>query len=307
MKVLVITGDNSFRPGHTRFNIQASQVGLTAMYWRRGSLWPKIPPGHFDVVTVQDPFWRGLFGSYVAWRTGAKFNVQVHTDLSAQNLFRHLLAQVVLRHADSVRVVSEKIREQVLSAGVRAPVFVLPIYVDIEKFKSVKPQSHSQKTILWVGRFEPEKDPLLALEVLHNVRRKISDCKLVMLGTGSMAQQLKTALARFHLASAVEMPGWQDPTSYYAIADVVLCTSKHESYGASIIEALVAGIPVVAPDVGIAREAGAIIAPRERLAEAVAEVLRSGKRGELKLTLPSAEEWAHRWRQTLEHGTVNTP
>jgi glycosyltransferase involved in cell wall biosynthesis len=83
------------------------------------------------------------------------------------------------------------------------------------------------------------------------------------------------------------------------MADVVLCTSKHESWGASIIESLAAGIPVVAPDVGIAREAGAIIMPRSDLGKAVEDVLNSGQRGELRISMPSAEEWARSWRETL--------
>ena len=71
--------------------------------------------------------------------------------------------------------------------------------------------------------------------------------------------------------------------------------------GASIVEALAAGVPVVAPDVGVAKEAGAIIASRDRLAEAVIEVLRSVRpvRGELKLSPLSKEEWTVAWKETL--------
>ncbi|MSR70801.1 glycosyltransferase [Candidatus Kaiserbacteria bacterium] len=290
MKVLMITGDKKFGPGHPRYDLQASVCDLSVVYWGRGSVFPKIPPGPFGVVTSQDPFWRGLFAWWVARRIGAKLNIQVHTSVL------NALGKFVLRRADSVRVVSEKIRQHIVAIGIRAPITVLPIYVDVSKFRTITPQPHGQKTILWVGRFEDEKDPLLALNVLEAVRQEGVDAALVMLGTGSLEKSL-TARAK---GLPVQFPGWRDPAAYLAQADVVLSTSKHESYGASIIEALAAGVAVVAPDVGVAREAGAIVVPRSDLGHATAAALRAGARGELKLALLDPEEWVKRWCGSLQ-------
>ena len=287
----MITGDKNFSSS-PRFALQASQVEkLELIYMGKGSMWPKIPAGAFDVVTSQDPFWRGLFAWRVAWRTGAKLNIQVHTSVL------NFLGKFILRRADSVRVVSEKIKQKVESIGVKVPFHVLPVYIDISKFRNIVRQPHSQKTILWVGRFENEKNPALAVSILQAVLRSGMDARLIMLGVGSLAQKLK---ARAHAAGLpVEFPGWQDTATYLAQADVVLCTSKHESWGASMIEALAAGVQVVAPDVGIAREAGAEVAARSDLAQKIIEVLKSGRRGELKLQLQNAQEWARQWKETL--------
>jgi len=291
----MITGDRNFVSSE-RFSLQESVVEkLEVVYWGRGSagwrMWPKIPAGMFDVVTSQDPFWRGLFAWRAARRMGAKLNIQVHTSVL------NILGKFILRRADSIRVVSQIFKKQVEGMGVKAPVHVLPVYIDISKFRNIVRQPHSQKTILWVGRFESEKNPALALSILQAVLRSGMDARLVMLGVGSLAQKLK---ARAHAAGLpVEFPGWQDPATYLAQADVVLCTSKHESWGASMIEALAAGVPVVAPDVGIAREAGADVVARSDLAQKTIEVLNSGRRGELKLNLPGAQEWARQWKETL--------
>ncbi len=295
MKVLVITGDKNFKES-PRFALQATQVEkLEVVYWGRGSMRPELPIEKFDVVTAQDPFWRGLFAWRAARRMGAKLNIQVHTDLAAQPLLRHVLGQIILRHADSVRVVSENLRTQVEHMGITVPIHVLPIYIDISRFKpSVRP-SKKEKTILWIGRFEDEKDPLRAIRVFKEVHRQNKDTKLVLLGKGS----LETELREEAKGLPVEFPGWQDPVQYLAEADVVLSTSKHESYGASIIESLAAGVAVVAPDVGVAREAGAIIRPYMELGDAVLEVLQTGSRGELKLWLPTAEKWAEDWKKSL--------
>lgn len=243
----------------------------------------------FDMVSAQDPFFVGLLAWRVARRARARLNVQVHADLDAQGALRHVLAQLVLRHADSVRVVSHKIQTQVQRLGVRAPIVVLPLYVDLGRYKAVVRQP--ERMVLWVGRFEPEKDPLLAIDVI----KKIPGAKLVMLGQGSLERILKEKAKGMD----VEFPGWQDPLPYLARAGAVLCTSVQESWGLSMVEALAAGVPVVAPDVGVAREAGAIVVPRGELARAVIEALTSGRRGELQISMPDREQWIRQWLATL--------
>lgn len=295
MHVLMITGDKKMVAGYPRFDLQAGVVEtLTPLYMGFGSVWPTLPKDHFDVVTTQDPFLRGAFGYIAARRIHARLNVQVHTDLSAQPLWRRLLARIVLSRADSVRVVSEKIKQQVEHMGVTVPVHVLPIYIDVKRFKNLVPQPHGQKTLLWMGRFEDEKDPLLALEVFKTVHTQV-DAKFVMLGVGSLDQTLRRAAGNL----PVTFPGWQDPVDYLVQADVVLSTSKHESYGASIIEALAASVPVVAPDIGIAKEAGAVVVPRDELAKKVIELLQAPVRGALTIPMLSVEEWSGRWKETL--------
>lgn len=243
----------------------------------------------FDTISAQDPFFSGCLAWFVARRTGARLNVQVHTDLTAQPLWRRALAQIVLRRADSVRAVSEKIKKQVEVLGVRATVHELPVYVDVYRFKGL--MRRPEQMVLWLGRFEQEKDPLRALDVIAHV----PDAKLVMLGAGGLEATLKEKAKSL----PVEFPGWRDTLPYLARAGVVLSTSRHESYGVSIVEALVAGVPVVAPDVGVAAEAGAVVVPREQLAEAVKRTLHSGVPGVLKLNLLSKEEWVAAWKHSL--------
>jgi glycosyltransferase involved in cell wall biosynthesis len=296
MRVLVITGDKRFGPGHPRYDLQKPAVDVfEVVYWGRGALFPKLPEGPFDVVSAQDPLWRGLFGWYVARKMCARFNVQVHMDLEPLSGVRRTLAALILGRADSIRVVSDKIKTQVGKFGAKAPVTVLPVFVELEKFKSVVREPHEGKVILWVGRFEPEKDPTLAIEVLKKVLAQGIDARLILLGAGSLEPVLRAAATNM----PVDFPGWQSPALYLAKADVVLSTSKHESWGESMIEALAAGVPVVAPDVGVAKEAGATVVPRHELADAVVQVLTSAPRAQLQLTMPSREEWLEQWQKSL--------
>lgn len=305
MRVLMISGDkNLLREGtsaHERFKLQAGAVEkLQLILWPQQFLKPFFVRGPFDVVTSQDPFWRGMVAWFVARRLHARLNLQVHADLDAQSLLKLILSMIMLRHADSIRVVSEDLSVRV-ARRTDAPVSVLPVFVDVGRFAALPRQQHPHfsKVILWIGRFEGEKDPLLALEVVRKVREAGIDAGLVMLGKGRLSGALHARALSLGVASHVEFAGWQDPAKRLGQADVVLCTSQAESYGASIIEALAAGVPVVAPDVGLAGEAGALITERAMLAQKTIEVLRSNTRGHLLLTLPDAETWAKHWRETL--------
>jgi len=318
----MISGDRNVlvqgSEAHERFELQRSSVEqLDVFVWpqsrRSGRLPDLLASGvhslreissaavenHYDLITAQDPFWRGLVAWRISRRTGAKLNLQVHTDLSAQPLVRRLLAYFLLRRADSVRVVSQKIKDFLEKFSLRARISVLPIFVDLTSSRGISHRAHQRfkKTILWMGRFEQEKDPLLALSILSQVRDSGIDAGLILLGAGSLEKLLRVRAKS--LIPFVEFPGWQNPVPYLEMADVVVSTSKHESYGASIIEALAAGVPVVAPDIGIAKEAGAIIAERDELSSVVCNVLNSGKRGELRMSIPSRDDWAKRWRETL--------
>lgn len=301
MKVLMITGDKQlFREGSNAFErlkLQRDAVEeLRVVYWGRGAIAEALHVrGQYDVVTSQDPFWRGIIAWHVARKVGASLNVQVHADLSKVSFMKHIVAQIVLHHADTIRVVSDKLKERMERMRVRAKVTVLPVYVDLARFRNVVRRPHAGTQILWAGRFEEEKNPLAAVEVLRSVQQDIPDARLTMLGSGSLKDEITKRAAGL----PVELPGWQDPVPYLAEADVVLSTSWHESWGSSIVEALAAGVPVVAPNVGVAKEAGARIAEREKLAEVVAEVLKRGERGVLKLDLLPADEWAVQWRSSL--------
>ncbi|HWB33734.1 MAG TPA: glycosyltransferase [Candidatus Paceibacterota bacterium] len=296
MKVLMISGDrNALVPGTDAYNraqLQREAVGdLEVVYWGRGSVHLPDASG-FDVVTSQDPFFRGLVALIAARRAGTKLNIQVHADLAGHAWWKRCIARFVLRRADSVRVVSQRLKAFLESWHLRAPIAVLPVFIDIERFKNSehKPHPRFTKVILWIGRFEAEKNPLQAIEILAEVRKAGVPAGLILLGKGSLEPALRARAQS--LAEYIEFAGWQDPAAYLAMADVVVSTSRHESYGASIVEALAAGVAVVAPDVGVAREAGAVIVPRAELGAAAVHILRSGVRGHLNLSLLPRDAYA---------------
>ncbi|PIR82464.1 hypothetical protein COU20_02400 [Candidatus Kaiserbacteria bacterium CG10_big_fil_rev_8_21_14_0_10_59_10] len=248
-----------------------------------------------DVVTVQDPFESGLVGLLA--RRGKPLHVQLHTDpFAAQfrrsflNRIRTLVMPHVLARATRIRVVSERIARslQATGYGQRAVPAVLPIYVDVARYRSapsdaaLKARFSAFKTkLLVVSRLEPEKNVKLAVSAFARVAPR--DACLIIVGEGSERSLLQSFAKECACDDRIFFEGEGDPASYYKLADLVLVTSHYEGYGLVIIEALAAGTPVLSTDVGVAREAGAIVTTEEGFVDALREWLKEGPcRGELK-------------------------
>lgn len=136
--------------------------------------------------------------------------------------------------------------------------------------------------ILAVGAVKPQKDYRRAVEVLAEVAAR-RDAVLVIAGgvldAGGLAELdavMDRALA-LGVESRLRLPGFVDPVApWLAAADVLLNVSRYEGLSMAVREALAAGLPVVATDVGGQREnqdAGLTLMPPEASAGAVAQVL----------------------------------
>lgn len=219
-----------------------------------------------DIVSAQDPFETGLVALCVARYFKVPLAIEVHTDFlvpafarhSLLNRFRVILAGFVLRRAAGGYTVSKQLADAI-SRKYGLSMSALPIFVDLEKFRSIV-RTPEKNNLLWVGRFEAEKNPMLALEAFARVRSEDIDAKLTMLGAGSFEKTLKDFAKKLGISEQVDFPGWGDTVPYLARAELMLVTSKYEGYGMAIVEALAAHVPVLSTDVGIAREAGAIVA-----------------------------------------------
>lgn len=247
-----------------------------------------------DVITVQDPFETGLIGLIISWFLRVPLHVQVHTDFCAPefanhsflNRIRAMLAGFVLPRAKRIRVVSSRIKESLATSyKLQATPTVLPIFVDIERLRTARAGNlgnqfvQFRKKLLIVARLEPEKNVELALRSFDEVAP--DDACLIILGDGSERKKLEKLSTSLKIQSQVFFEGEQDALAYYALADLVLFPSHYDGYGMVIVEALAAGKPVLSTDVGVAREAGAIVATPEKfsamLASWFAEGMREGK------------------------------
>lgn len=282
----------------------------------------RFAPPKVDIVTSQDPFETGVIARKLARKTGAKVSIQVHTDLfshyfqtsSLKNRLRASMAPNVLRHADQIRVVSNRIRESIVQkVGIKREIIsVLPVFIDVARLKGapIKDNLHTmypqfKKIILMASRLTKEKDIPTALLAFKNTLKQFPDAGLLIAGEGPELGHLKHQVHTLHLESSVVFESWaNDLSSHYKTADLFLNTSLFEGYGMTLVEARLANLPVVSTDVGIASEilpadmiskVGDVLSLSENLNKALSGNISMAK----PLSLLSKEEYLKEYKRIL--------
>lgn len=187
---------------------------------------------------------------------------------------------------------AEAVRAQVVASGCRVPVIALRHRPGIGAAATEWRQRESLRARLGiapnvfvvgaVGAMKPQKDYVRAVEVLARLRRE-RDAVLVLVGGvldgAGLAEldRVAAAAARLGVAGSLRLPGFADPVDpWYAAFDALLNVSRHEGLSMATAEALAAGLPVVAADVGGQREfdhRALTLLPANALAQAFAGVL----------------------------------
>jgi glycosyltransferase involved in cell wall biosynthesis len=244
------------------------------------------------VVSAQDPFETGLIAWFIARMYGVPLHVQVHTDflspeyskLSIVNRIRAQLAEFILRRATRVRVVSDRIKQEIeRQLHLRVPISVIPIFADVEHMRNIRPQkeliarfAQFRTKLLAVSRLESEKNIRLAINAFAQSAPR--DACLIIVGGGSRRAPLESHARKLGVMNRVFFEGAANASEYFALADLLLVPSRYEGYGLVIVESLAAGKPVLSTDVGIARDMGAIVTSQAQFTKALADWFLSGPR-----------------------------
>lgn len=118
----------------------------------------------------------------------------------------------------------------------------------VEPFASLSRADVRQGEVLWTGRLVAVKRPFALLDLAEDLP---ATARLVVVGTGPLKEPLARAVAERGLTDRVELVGAvEDVRPYLARAAVFVLPSASEGTPLSLLEAMVAGVPVVATDVG---------------------------------------------------------
>ncbi len=223
------------------------------------------------LVSAQDPFLVGAIGYLLAKKFALPLQLQLHTDpWSAawqserlRNKLEFFIASFLLTRADGIRVVSERVKRNVLALGVPPEkIAVIPIFVDVEHFITAKPSFDLHKSyplypriILSLGRLVPEKNYNKLIRAFREVHRAKADAMLLIIGSGPERERLLSLVNSLDLKDVVVLLPWaRDVASYYKNADLYVQPSLYEGWGMAVVEAMASGLPVIMTDVGLAGE-----------------------------------------------------
>ena len=105
-----------------------------------------------------------------------------------------------------------------------------------------------------VGRFDDPKDHRTLLEALAMIEAQ--NWSLDLVGDGPRLEEMRSLVRKLGLCERVQFHGYlADPSGVLAQAQVFVLSSRSEAFPRSILEAMRAGLPVVATNVGGVSEA----------------------------------------------------
>lgn len=225
----------------------------------------------YDLVHVQTPFIAHSLGKSLARKMRVPCVETYHTFF--EEYFYHyipLLPKSLLKAAargiskrqcnslDGLVIPSVPMLEVLREYGVSVPAEVIPTGLqessfvpgDGAAFRDRYGIAQERPMMLFVGRVAFEKNIGFLLQVLERVRREVPDILFVIAGEGPARDGLEAEVNLLGLQASVQFIGYLDRhtelNSCYHAADLFVFSSRTETQGLVLLEAMAQGVPVVA-------------------------------------------------------------
>ena len=164
------------------------------------------------------------------------------------------LERILAKKSSKLVTVGRRVSEELLEQriGHRTQFVNIPpgvVAVDVtpkeQALKNLNLEDDGKPLVGWIARVTGVKNPMRALEVADT----LPDTRFVMVGGGDLLDQVKAAAP-----ANVSVIGWAEAADLFGATDIILSTSENEGMPVALIEAQLAGKPVVATDVGSVSE-----------------------------------------------------
>jgi glycosyltransferase involved in cell wall biosynthesis len=172
-----------------------------------------------------------------------------------------LLERRLARASDALIAVSPEVRDDLVRLGIapESKISVIRLGLDLASRVATAPGAGEQLratldipddafVVGWLGRMTEIKRVDDLVRAFADVA---PDAHLLLVGDGPLRPRLETLARELRLDARVHFVGFRnDVGAVYAACDAVALTSANEGTPVTVIEALAAGVPVVATDVG---------------------------------------------------------
>lgn len=162
-----------------------------------------------------------------------------------------------MNSCDCVTVALPSFEKELRLMGVNVPVRVVPIGIDVARFAKgdgshIRTRMHVGKNdivLLYVGRLAHEKNIDFLIDMFALLSRHRKNVHLCFVGKGPREKAVWKRIVRFGLERRVHIiapEAYDRMPDYYACADIFVYASQTETFGRVYVEAMAAGLPVVA-------------------------------------------------------------
>ena len=282
-----------FRPGRTSAEIE--RLGVRVVHLpKRGTVDPRLVweltslmrAERFDVVQT---FLIGgnLWGRLAALAAGVPVVIASERNVDVwEEPAKRWLGLGLARVTDRIVANAEAVRDYLIRRGAE-PQKVVTIRngVDVSRFAApvdrdairgalrLRPE-HTVAAV--VARLEPQKGQDVVIEVADRLCGRFPQLRWLLVGGGSAEPAFRAEVARRGLGDRVVFTGFRtDSADLLRSADLSVLVSTKEGLSNTLLESLVAGLPVIASRVGgnaevVAAGAGLLVPPRDADALAAA-------------------------------------
>ena len=264
----------------------------------------KINP---DIVHVHHPFWLGSVGKKLAEKFNKPIVFTYHTRLEQYNHYvpvfhalaggqiPHMLIRFFASTCDAVIAPTRSAKSYLRNLGIGKLIIVQPTGIDMSTLhssqdteKQLNRDSFLKKNeilLFSVFRLSKEKSPYFLLDGIEILSRRTSlPFKCLIAGTGPEEEGMAQYIINHNLEKYVILLGRVSPEIiplYYSMADIFIFSSRSETQGMVILEAMAGRTPVVAVD-----------------SSGISDIVEDGKNG--YKTNADLDQWVNRIQLLIE-------
>lgn len=211
-----------------------------------------------DLIRAHNPWAGGTMAAYAGKRLGIPALVYLHIENDERRRFdRSLKFRLVkplerysLKNATVAVCVSDFLEGYARRYGARRTATVYNKVYTAQFARPAPEGFHDPARILWVGRLDPQKAPEVVIQALAALPPE-KRAELTLIGKGSLEPSLRRLVAGLGLEDRVRFIGAVDHAGiqeHYHRADILALATRYEGFCIPILEAMAAGLPVLASD-----------------------------------------------------------
>jgi glycosyltransferase involved in cell wall biosynthesis len=223
-----------FKPDIAHF-IHPALIGVPGMWMAKRLRIPRLASFHLDISRLVHHFHMGFLEPLTVWLTRTVFNAADYALAPSRQIQREMQAL-------GVRNVG------LWGRGVDGDKFH-PHYKNADMRAALSDGNPDDVILLYVGRISHEKQ----IDHLRPVLERVPNTRLAIVGDGPARGELESYFAGTKTRFMGYMKG-ESLSQAYASADMFVFPSAMETFGLVVVEAMAAGLPVVASRVGGVRD-----------------------------------------------------
>jgi glycosyltransferase involved in cell wall biosynthesis len=196
---------------------------------------------------------------YIAAKVLGQYDIPLVITEHSSNMNKDIIskylfdtAEFAYKKADLVIAVGNSLAKRIEKRFSIKPICI-PNIVDTSSFQLGKPIKRKEFTVVTIGGLIPKKKMNILIEAFNKAFPKDNNYKLYIFGEGPERGNLEKLILEFNLSKRVFLMGLCDRRQIAETmksSDCFALASESETFGVAYIEALAAGLPVIATRCG---------------------------------------------------------